>query len=86
MRRKTLGDLLSARQAPPLTLLLPGCPPARHTTLADDAEARLEAVEDQLLPHGAAVTLGHAPLRVVVGTQERVTGGPGTAGARVSKR
>ena len=46
----------------------------------DPGEARLEAVEEQLLEERAAVALGNAPLLVVVGDVERI--GPRPQAAR----
>src|SRR3989344_2877356 len=49
----------------------------------DPGEARLHAVEHQLLPQGAGVVLGHAPFVVVVGDVERIGPAPGAAVKRV---
>ena len=49
----------------------------------DPRQAGLEPVEDQLLVERAAVTLGHAPLGVVIGDVERVEAGPPAAGAAI---
>jgi hypothetical protein len=46
-------------------------------------QARLESLEGQALEDARLVVDGHAPLRVVVGAQERVVGGPGRANEAV---